>query len=499
MAHAKLLTMLSAAALTLTLRGDEASKPAIGKFTLVYNVNNSGYIDVCGCKEKKVRNGSLTRRSSYLKQLRSTGRTLLLLDGGSTLFDITDKPSAIQREEAVGKAKIIIEAYNRMGYRAMAVGVSDLLMGLEVMKELLSRAQFDVLSANFFDKASGKLLFKPHAIYEAGGVRVGVIGLTLETMGSAYIEKVAPGVEIRDPLEAAKRSVAELKGKTDLIIALSHLKQESNYRLLSELGEIGLVVDPYIEHQSHRTWIKEEEWLGELNEGLFLRSDGQGARLGVIDITVDHSGAKLKHQAIRAQLEASVAGGAATDAEKAELASFRKKNIYDFERVSILPHHREDPDIDILIDEWKKGFDPSKAAHLEKDLPMRDSYLTKTKCRACHEPQYEFWATTPHAQAMASLEKTSDQHRYDCVGCHSLGFGTAYLDTSNIGAYADVQCESCHGALPGHAEDPKKHRFAALTEFTCLVCHNKEHTLKDFDFVRSRAKVGCQNAKASGK
>src|SRR6059036_1237003 len=56
------------------------------KFTLVYNVNNAGYIDVCGCKHKEVRQGSLTRRASFLKQLRATGRDLLLVDGGSSLF-----------------------------------------------------------------------------------------------------------------------------------------------------------------------------------------------------------------------------------------------------------------------------------------------------------------------------------------------------------------------------------------------------------------------------
>ena len=33
--------------------------------TLVYNVNNAGYIDVCGCKHKEGRQGSITRRASF--------------------------------------------------------------------------------------------------------------------------------------------------------------------------------------------------------------------------------------------------------------------------------------------------------------------------------------------------------------------------------------------------------------------------------------------------
>src|SRR6058998_242553 len=88
-------------------------------FTLVYTVNNAGYIDVCGCKHKEVRQGSLTRRASFLKQLRATGRDLLLVDGGSSLFALEDRVKESELTEALRKAELIIEAYNRMGYRAM--------------------------------------------------------------------------------------------------------------------------------------------------------------------------------------------------------------------------------------------------------------------------------------------------------------------------------------------------------------------------------------------
>lgn len=465
-------------------------KPQIGDLTLVYNVNNSGYIDVCGCKRKKVRNGSLTRRSSYLKQLRSTGRTLLLLDGGSTLFAI-DKSPGTNRDDVIRKAKLIVEAYNRMGYRAMAVGVSDISMGLDTLKELASKAKFDVLSANFTDGTTRKPIFKPYAIYQVNGVRVGVVGLTLDTMGRAYLEKNAPGVLITDPLEAAKRVVSQIREKCDLIVALSHVQQESNFELMAELQDVGIVVDPYIEHKNHRTWIKEEEWLSALDDTLFLRTDGQGARLGVIDLSMDRSRAKLKHRGVRVQLESAILDGTATDEQKAELASYEGKNSYDFQRVAISPHHGPDPDIDKLVEEWKKGIDPSKVARSELQLTMRDQYVTTAKCKTCHEAQHEFWLGTKHSKAVASLVKTGDQHRYDCIGCHSLGYGTAFLDTSKIGPWAEVQCESCHGPNRQHLDNPQEFPFAKIRETTCLACHNKEHTLKEFRFVRMRRKVAC--------
>ena len=57
----------------------------------IYSVNNVGYIDVCGCKHKKVRQGSLPRRASYLRQVRSRRDDLLLVDGGNTLFGSDDR------------------------------------------------------------------------------------------------------------------------------------------------------------------------------------------------------------------------------------------------------------------------------------------------------------------------------------------------------------------------------------------------------------------------
>ena len=265
------LSFMTLGVLSIVVNGDVAKSSTPRKFTLVYNINNSGYVDVCGCKHKKVRNGSLTRRSSFLKQLRSTDRKVLLLDGGSSLFSVTDNLHSVNRDEAIRKSKLIVESYNRMGYRAMAIGVSDIAQGLNTLKDITSSAKFDLLSANFYDKKTGKRIFKPYAIYEIEGVRVGVLGLTLETMGSAYFEKAAPQCELRDPLKEAKMVVAEIKDKADLIIALSHIKQESNYKLIKELDSIGIVVDPFIEFQTHRTWIKEEEWLGALGETLFFK------------------------------------------------------------------------------------------------------------------------------------------------------------------------------------------------------------------------------------
>lgn len=468
----------------------ETGQPA-RKFTLVYNVNNAGYIDVCGCKHKEVRQGSITRRASFLKQLRGTGRELLILDGGSSLFALDERIKESELNEAVRKAELIVEAYNRMGYRAMAVGSGDLAAGFDTLRKLEGNAKFPFLSANLVDKSTQKPLFPTHVVVEAGGIRVGIFGLTLNTMSRAYLAKVAPQIMVTDPLEAAKKVLEELRGKADLVVALSHLKEETNFELISKLKDLEIVVDPFIQYGSHHTWIKEEEWQTFKDDTLVLRSDGQGARLGVLDIQMVTPRGKLTAEDRLKKLEDSVTAGTATADEKAELERNRGKNLFVFRRVSLEPHHLTDPEIDLLIEEWKKNIDPSKVAHLEGQLPKKGEFSTVEGCRKCHEKVYEFWNGTKHAHALASLEKTNDQHRFDCVGCHSLGYGLVFLDTSKIGPYANVQCESCHGTSPKHAEDPAKHSFRKITRTDCIVCHNKEQTRSEFNFAQARREIQC--------
>ncbi len=486
--------------LTVVLSGSgqvEAEKPA--RFTLVYNVNNSGYIDVCGCKHKQVRQGSLTRRSSFLKQLHATGRNLLLLDGGSSLFKVGELIKKEQRDEAIRKAQLIVEAYNRMGYHAMAVGPADLYAGLDETLALRKKAKFKFLSANAYDKNTGKLLFEPHAVFEVGGARVGVIGLTLQTISKPFLRRIGSRFEVRDAETALRESIEALKPKTDSLIVLCHEREEVSKKFAAAFPEIHMLVDPYIQYGNHHTWIKKHEWLDRVEETVFLRSDGQGARLGVVDVELKHGSRPLVSRIDLEDLAAAVAAADAnvTDADKEKLISWRAFNPFDFQRVSLEPHHLSDPDIDRLVDEWKKNVDPSKVARLEAELPRRAEYATADKCKGCHETQYDWWKKTRHATAFATLQRTGDHQRFDCIGCHTLGYGEAFLNTTAVGEFADVQCESCHGTNPKHLESPATHSYRKITKHDCLVCHNKEQTLKDFAFAAARRRIACPSSKKS--
>ncbi|MCA8961934.1 MAG: hypothetical protein KDC38_15520, partial [Planctomycetes bacterium] len=91
----------------------------------------------------------------------------------------------------------------------------------------------------------------------------------------------------------------------------------------------------------------------------------------------------------------------------------------------------------------------------------------------------------------ASLEKTGDEWRQDCIGCHVLGYGQSFLLPADAEPYKNVQCESCHGLNPGHPEEPETHPWPKIKESTCLTCHNKAQTLVEFQFLPMKRQVQC--------
>ena len=53
-----------------------------------------------------------------------------------------------------------------------------------------------------------------------------------------------------------------------------------------------------------------------------------------------------------------------------------------------------------------------------------------------------------------------------CVGCH-----TDVADLRKMNAHAQISCESCHGALAAHAEDPSVAVQRPAPRAICAVCH----------------------------
>jgi nitrate/TMAO reductase-like tetraheme cytochrome c subunit len=104
-------------------------------------------------------------------------------------------------------------------------------------------------------------------------------------------------------------------------------------------------------------------------------------------------------------------------------------------------------------------------------------YVGAATCNECHEPVYAAWSKTKHANA---LDKLSREEREGglCIKCHVTGTPEMIAAEGGKPSLPGVQCENCHGPGAAHVQaarngDATDARTAAVTEETCLRCHNK--------------------------
>ncbi|WP_165312021.1 bifunctional UDP-sugar hydrolase/5'-nucleotidase UshA [Vibrio ziniensis] len=160
-------------------------------------------------------------------QVEAEGGSLLLLSGGDINTGVPESDLQDAEPDFKGMTKI--------GYDAMALGNHEFDNPLEVLFKQREWAEFPMLSANIYDKATGKRLFQPYQMFDKQGIKIAVIGLTTEDTAKIGNPEYIGGIDFRDPKEEAKKVIAELKETEhpDLIIAVTHMGHYQN-------GEYGI-------------------------------------------------------------------------------------------------------------------------------------------------------------------------------------------------------------------------------------------------------------------
>ncbi len=200
---------------------------------------------------------------------------VIVLDAGDSLHGL---PIA-----TTSKGESITKIFNAVGYDAMVPGNHDFNYGQERLVELKGMLNFPVISANV-KKADGTTLFTPYIIKEVAGLKVGIFGLcTPETTYLTHPKNVT-GLSFEDPIAVAKNTVAELGGKADVIIALSHIGLDESSTVTSEaiansVEGIDLIVDGH----SH-TSLPEGK---KVKDTLIVQTGDYDKALGIVTVTVD--------------------------------------------------------------------------------------------------------------------------------------------------------------------------------------------------------------------
>jgi 2',3'-cyclic-nucleotide 2'-phosphodiesterase (5'-nucleotidase family) len=121
------------------------------------------------------------------------------------------------------------------------IGPKDFAMGLAPLKAWLDNVGAPVVAGNLTDE-SGKQLFQDSVVITRDGRKFGFFGLFTQDMKDYGRAIDAPGVKIGDPIEHAKKVFAELKAKSDIVIALTSLNDDEVEKLAAAVPDLQLVL-----------------------------------------------------------------------------------------------------------------------------------------------------------------------------------------------------------------------------------------------------------------
>jgi len=154
----------------------------------------------------------------------------LLLDGGD-MFTGT-----MASDEFYGKP--MIEVMNRLGYAAAALGNHEFDYGIPELRSRLKEARFPVLSAN----VTGVEEVQPYTILTVKGIRIGVIGLTVENLAQVTHPKNMKTIVVKDVVEAVRETLPKVQPLSDFQIAVAHISPEEMLKVAKAFPEIRLIV-----------------------------------------------------------------------------------------------------------------------------------------------------------------------------------------------------------------------------------------------------------------
>jgi 5'-nucleotidase / UDP-sugar diphosphatase len=148
-------------------------------------------------------------------EVKAAGGELLLLDGGDVNTGVP--------ESDLQDAEPDFKGMNLLGYDAAAIGNHEFDKPLPVLDKQIKWAKFPLLAANIYNRQTGQRMFEPYRIFERGGYKIAVLGLTTEDTSKMVVQSNVATIEFRKPADEAARLVPELRSKADMVIAATHM------------------------------------------------------------------------------------------------------------------------------------------------------------------------------------------------------------------------------------------------------------------------------------
>ncbi len=340
----------------------------------------------------------------------------------------------------------IRQAFAQLGYDALNIGHREAQFSAAQLRELKARSPVTMLSANLLDRATGAPLFDSHKIVRRGSWRIALIGvMDARSLGDA----LGDGLAVEAAEVALGKLLPTLKGRTDAIVLLAFADEATLAALARQFYELDVILGGKVRQPSQQL-VKE-------NRSLILATTNESRAVGVLQTRLLAPG---RLEAVNGEVQL-VSDQIPQAEEIAALAVAYREEIRGTK---------------LAID------DPAKFQEdMVPGVRATATYAGTQSCAACHPQAMQKWAQSGHALAFATLVGVKADADPNCIGCHTVGFGTpsGYRREFAAKRLVDVGCESCHGPGSPHVAERQAggeitSRFRPIGAGDCQKCHHGE-------------------------
>ncbi len=172
----------------------------------------------------------------------------------------------------------MVDFMNALGVDVMT-GHWEFTYGAERVKELLEKVKFPFVAGNVVDTEWEEPVFKDHAFFERGGVKIGVIGQAFPYTPIANPRHLIPTWSFGISEEKIRESVKKVRdGGAELVVLASHNGFDVDRKLASRVDGIDVILTGHT-HDAVPGIVR-------VNDTLLVATGSHGKFLGRLDVEV---------------------------------------------------------------------------------------------------------------------------------------------------------------------------------------------------------------------
>jgi hypothetical protein len=471
----------------------------------------AGALEPCGCTKDQL--GGIDHAAAFVRAEAKNAPNAVVVGAGPMLF-LNPKEEPDRATQDLWKAEALAKSLGSLGLAAWAPGANDWAAGPAELERLAKVSGAALLAGNLKGAAAGA---KATRVVDVNGQKVGIAGVS----DPASSLGLPAGVEVTDAKAALTSALAELtKAGATVKVALVATDRGRAMRLAEQVHGFDVVIvgKPFDQGEGN-----DAKFPPAVVEGtLVVQGPNHLQAVAVVDLFVrgkgpfkDGTGIEIaeKRDALSsriAELEARIENAGTSsvadkdiEARRADVARLKAEraalkdpsppaegNFFRYGAYDVREKLGSEPGVAANMADYYRRVNDHNAEAFKDRLPPPAkpgdaTYIGAEECATCHDEAYQFWKTTKHGGAYATLSTQHKEFNLDCVSCHVTGYEKPGGSTvTHVKGLEDVQCEVCHG--PGSLHEKKPSDLTSLVRsppktLCAAACHHPPHVSESWN------------------